>query len=212
MFSEGLKELDISNNPLGEKGLTHIMEMVRCNDSLTSLNVANCKLNVVGIDLFAEALRQNSKIRRFYIQDNDICEELYDLITAETDANALLVSIRTNPHSVAASSLASHVVVEFHVVLFRCHDFFTQVYLALARKLRFLSSGVLRMLHENASFTVVSSSVVCRKSFCTSVMMDIVFPQPLSPVKESLFLLEPPTRREILGEVRCVMSRKRCTR
>ena len=106
---EGLKELDISNNPLSEGGLEHVMQMVQRNDSLTTLNVSNCKFNVRGIEKFANALQSNSKIRKFHVHDNGIDKELFDLITAETDANALLISIRTNPQSIDANTLPKEV-------------------------------------------------------------------------------------------------------
>lgn len=105
-----MKDLNVSCNPLSELGLYHVIEMVRRNDSLTSLNVAGCKLNVKGIEHFANALKENSKIRKFHLYDNGIAKETYDLITAETDANALLISIRTNPQSVDAAELSPQVI------------------------------------------------------------------------------------------------------
>jgi hypothetical protein len=109
---EGLKDLDISGNPLGEMGLDNVMAMVWRNDSLTSFSVAKCKFNCMGIEKFAEALKTNSKIRKFSIHDNDIDDEIYDVITAETDANALLISIRTNPQSIDADTLPPHVSID----------------------------------------------------------------------------------------------------
>ena len=97
-------------------GLTNIMQMVQRNDSLTSLNVSKCKLNTNGIDLFAGALKVNSKIRRFFIHDNDLEKDMYEAITAETDANALLISIRTNPQSVDARTLETCVRNIFYFV------------------------------------------------------------------------------------------------
>ena len=91
-------------------GLEMVMAMVRRNDSLTSFSVSKCKLNTNGIDKFAEALKTNSKIRNFFVNENNINEDLYNAITAETDANSLLISIRTNPQSINAQTLPPHVI------------------------------------------------------------------------------------------------------
>ena len=99
----------ISGNPLGDMGLLNLMEMVRRNDSLTLLNVCNCKLNVNGIERFATALQANSKIRLFNINENHIDITTYKIITAETDANDLLISNRTNPLSVDTKNLGTEV-------------------------------------------------------------------------------------------------------
>lgn len=104
----------MSDNPLAEAGLIQVMEMVRRNDSLTSLNVSRCKLNCKGLEKFSEALRLNSKIRKFFVHDNGIAEDLYNIITAETDANALLISLKTNPQSIDANTLTEHVLDVFY--------------------------------------------------------------------------------------------------
>lgn len=94
-------------------GLQHIIDMVQRNDSLTSFNVSKCKLNTRGIENFPDALKKNSKIRKFYVHDNGLDADVYAAVTAETDANALLISIRTNPQSVDANALTAEVMQLF---------------------------------------------------------------------------------------------------
>lgn len=107
---EGLKDLNISHNRLGERGLAHLMAAVRSNDSLTSLDVSRCRLNVPGVEALAEALKDNSKIRNFSIADNNLTDEQYRTITAETTANGLLVLLRTKPHAVDTGTLSDPVI------------------------------------------------------------------------------------------------------
>ncbi len=89
--------------------MRHLIAAVQRNDSLTALNISNCGLNLSGIADLGNALKNNSKIRRFRIDLNDLPEEIFLHITAETDANALLVSLRTNPQSVDTGTLSAKV-------------------------------------------------------------------------------------------------------
>jgi Ran GTPase-activating protein (RanGAP) involved in mRNA processing and transport len=113
LHREGLKDLNISNNRLGERGLWHLVDAVRSNDSLTTLDVSNCRLNVPGVGALADALKENSKIRNFNIGDNGLTDEQYRTITAETTANGILVLLRTKPHAVDTGVLSDPVTFVF---------------------------------------------------------------------------------------------------
>lgn len=102
----------IGHNPLSDTGLKELVDMVQRNDSLTALDISNCKLNNShGIEKLVESFKKNSKIRKFNIDNNQIEFSVYTSINAEADANALLVSLRTNPQSIDSTTLQTQVKI-----------------------------------------------------------------------------------------------------
>ena len=86
-----------------------VIDSIQRNESLISLNISNCDLNQKGIDQIIIALRLNPKIRKLAINGNFLESNIFDLITAEADANALLMSLKTNAQSIDASTLHPNV-------------------------------------------------------------------------------------------------------
>ena len=66
-----LEYLDISSNPIGDKGITAIAEALN-NPSISELIVYNCNITVVGANKLAERLKYNHTIKILKLEDNDI--------------------------------------------------------------------------------------------------------------------------------------------
>jgi hypothetical protein len=137
----GIRDLDISSNPLGNRGILQLNNALRSSQTLTALNIAYCTVDTEGMDTFQRALRENPFIVKLDIRGNP-CSKLSEIQTvAEAAVNRFLVSISTNPMSVQADKITS---VEHHT---------------LAAKLRFLSPNALAGLHTNPSFNVPLSEM-----------------------------------------------------
>lgn len=120
---------------------------------------------------------------------------VYVCLQAEVEATRNVFSLQEDAHSIDASVLARY------------------AYLALARKLRYMPPAKLAALHANVSFTQVyqAAEVFC----CSAVTADnnhncrhidtihfvAIGVQPETEMQESLFLLEPPPRKALIGEV-----------
>ena len=66
-----LEYLDISSNPIGDKGIAAIAENLN-NSKICVLIVYNCNITVVGANKLAESLKYNQTIKILKLQDNDI--------------------------------------------------------------------------------------------------------------------------------------------
>ena len=137
----GIRDLDISSNPIGNRGVTHINKGLISSHTLTSLNVSYCQVDSVGMDTFQKALRENPYIVNLDIRGNP-CTKILEIKTlAEAAVNRFLVSITTDPKSVRADNITT---VEHYT---------------LADKLRFLSPNALAGLHGNPTFNVPLSDM-----------------------------------------------------
>ena len=66
-----LEYLDISSNPIGDKGIAAIAENLN-NSKICVLIVYNCNITVIGANKIAESLKYNQTIKILKLQDNDI--------------------------------------------------------------------------------------------------------------------------------------------
>ena len=66
-----LEYLNISSNPIGDKGITAIAKTLN-NSSISELIVYNCNITVVGANKLAESLKYNHTIKILKLEDNDI--------------------------------------------------------------------------------------------------------------------------------------------
>jgi hypothetical protein len=132
----GIRDLDISYNPIGSLGTTYLIPAVVRSETLEALNVAGCQMNTEDMYSFRDAMLLNGWIARLDVRFN-ICDPLSEAYAAaEGTANHSLVMLREDPQSVDATV------------------FIAAEYDALARKLRFLEQNVLRAMHHNHSFNI----------------------------------------------------------
>lgn len=137
----GIRELDVSSNPIGNRGIMHLNKGIMSSQTLTSLNVAYCQIDTEGMETFQKALRENPFIVKLDIRGNP-CSKLIEIKSvAEAAVNRFLVSITMDPKSVQADNIT--------------HTEHT----TLADKLRFLSPNALAGLHTNPSFNVPLSDM-----------------------------------------------------
>ena len=66
-----LEYLDISNNPIGDKGIAAIAENLN-NSSISELIVYNCNITVTGAKKLADSLTYSQTIKVLKLEDNDI--------------------------------------------------------------------------------------------------------------------------------------------
>lgn len=130
----GIRELDISSNPLGDIGITEISNCLNKSLTLTSLNVSHCQIELNGMESFHLELKENPFIVRLEIHNNYISKIVEMKVLAEAAVNRHLATITMNAKSINADELS---FVEYN---------------ALAYKLKFLSTNALAGLHLNESF------------------------------------------------------------
>ena len=52
--NNSLQELDMGFNPIGDDGMSSVADGLQCNNTLTKLDVPECKFSVKGIKWFAK--------------------------------------------------------------------------------------------------------------------------------------------------------------
>ena len=62
-----LTSLNISENPIGDNGVTHLVEALKQNKTLEELGISDCGITDAGVAALAEALRQKITLERLYI-------------------------------------------------------------------------------------------------------------------------------------------------
>jgi Ran GTPase-activating protein (RanGAP) involved in mRNA processing and transport len=145
----GLRDLDISFNPIGDLGAKFIGEAIPRSFTLEALNISGCEIPTSAMYDFAKAMSKNGYIGRFKVALN-ACDELSEEhAVAEGLANADLVSIRVDPLSVDPTTYTR----------FR--------YNALRYKLHLLDEKSLKGLHKNPGF-VIPLSGLREELFCLS--------------------------------------------
>lgn len=137
----GIRDLDLSSNPIGDKGAEHICEGIRRTETLSSILLNNCNISESGLSILIGALAANGTIINVSVNDNQCCQ--MSKIRAEAEASAVQVvqSLRKSPQSIDTSKLT------------------TAVYSSLAKKLRFLDRNILEALYSNPSFVVHNSEM-----------------------------------------------------
>jgi transcriptional antiterminator Rof (Rho-off) len=152
--------LILGSNPIGSEGLEILAPSLRINDTLTLLDISQCGYRTKSLTCLQEALRENSTILRMDTSRNKITNDGQEMIQAEVEASNCLLRLTRDVHSVNAQELP--LVVQS----------------ALQRKLRFLPTGVLQLLHTNPSFN-----------------------EPFSDMMDELHMLCPPNRHFLINKV-----------
>lgn len=133
---EGLRELDLSDNPLGPLGSSYMASFLKKSETLVKLNISNIGMDKDSSNLVLQSLKQNDALLELYASCNDISAVQEQILMAEINVNIILDTLRVDPLSVDAGRLSVF------------------VYEALANKLSFLSTTTLWGLWKNPSFNV----------------------------------------------------------
>lgn len=158
----GLRHIDISNNPLGDSGAAELAFGIKNTHTVQSLQLRFCDVAEDGMAAIREGLSCNCSIRHIDLEGNVLASQsLQKKAYAEVQAVNHIFELKTDPMAVNAGALSRY------------------EYLALAKKLHYLSPAELIALHSNESFN-----------------------EPESIMQESLHLLEPPPRHILIEEVR----------
>eukprot|EP01035_Chromulina_nebulosa_P029737 gene29737-39439_t len=118
----GMKVIDISNNFLLDGKAAALAHIISRTASLTKVNFSQCSLSDKAISSLASGLLDNFSIIDFNIFANpEVTRKTGTLFQAEVEANILLSTITNDPLAV------------------NCNELSNAVYIALQKKLRFLS-------------------------------------------------------------------------
>ena len=137
----GLKDINLSYNPLGDEGVMYMRDAISRSNTLVSLKLKSCNITDSGMKALHAVLAENSSILYLDVTENYAKLVLEAETSAEAEANRKLVDIRKDPMSVDTGKLTK------------------PVYIALKNKLRFLPSEALAQLHSNPSFNVDRSTM-----------------------------------------------------
>ena len=130
----GIRDLDISLNPIGALGIKYLCPAIERSESLQALSVAGCSIDTDSMYKFHKSIQRNAFIGRLDVSRNP-CDGLSEAYAAsEGTANAALVKLRENVNLIDAKKLSKF------------------QYTALKNKLKYLSKDVLYKLHKNPSF------------------------------------------------------------
>lgn len=150
----------MGSNPIGNNGLDLLSSALQINDTLTILDISNCGYRSTSLLKLQEALQHNSTLLRLDTSSNKVTKDSEEMAQAEVEASNCLLKLTNNVNSIDAKSLKPFVNK------------------ALERKLHFLSTGVLQLLHSNESFN-----------------------EPFSDMMDQLHLLCPPNRHNLITKV-----------
>jgi len=137
----GLTELYLSHNPLASEGILELCEALPSNYTLSVLALSACEIDRETMYVLQSALALNSSVIELDNTDNRVTPYVENLPQAEVEAMRIINSLKTHPLKANAA------------------NFNTQVYSAVAKKLRFLSEEHLAPLHANPSFNVVATEM-----------------------------------------------------
>ena len=70
-----VSSLSLFRNPIGDKGLQTIFDVLKQNNTLKCLNVAKCGMTDTGVASLANALHTNNTLETLYINGNDALTE-----------------------------------------------------------------------------------------------------------------------------------------
>jgi Ran GTPase-activating protein (RanGAP) involved in mRNA processing and transport len=153
----GLKDLDLSANPLGSHGVLYLDDALRTSTTLNFVKFSYCGFDTDTMKKLEDILKENPNIIYLDVEGNPCSELQYMLTTAQIEANRVLYLVTRDASAVNARELS------------------LVVYNAVAQKLKYLPSHVLRNLHNNPSFTEYDSYM-----------------------QVSLYLCEPPSRNSLI--------------
>lgn len=104
-YGSGLNELDLSGNPIGYEGVSHIAEALGKNDTLKSLKLSNCEIDDDGMKVLQAALSTNKCLTILDISHNISNKIFVASAQAESQANQLILNIREDPLIVNADRI-----------------------------------------------------------------------------------------------------------
>ena len=102
---DGIRDLDISSNPLGNIGIGYLNGAIIRSHTLTSLNTSYCQIDDGGIGAFQEALAANPFITQLDAHNNPISMNNEVKVLAEAAVNRYMVSLAKDPQAVDANSI-----------------------------------------------------------------------------------------------------------
>ena len=150
----------MGSNPIGNNGLNYLSASLQINDTISILDISNCGYRSSSLLILQNALQHNSTLLSLDTSSNKVTKDSEEMVQAEVEASNCLLKLTNNANSIDANLLP----------LF--------VNKALERKLHFLSTGVLQLLHSNPSFN-----------------------EPFSDMIDQLHLLSPPNRHNLITKV-----------
>jgi Ran GTPase-activating protein (RanGAP) involved in mRNA processing and transport len=103
---EGLKEIDLSCNPLRKLGLLALCRAIDRSDTLIILKVARCDIERDEMVLFRDSLAHNVLIEYLDVSENPASDVQEDMAQAEVEANRLIITLKKNPFAVDANQLS----------------------------------------------------------------------------------------------------------
>ena len=132
----GLKDLNLSQNPIGNTGLKLLSEALDRNHCLIALKLSECDVTNEGMERFLKTLQGNVSILWLDVTKNDARIVLTAETNAEAEANRLLKDVQIDAMSVNTGELSK------------------PVYIALKNKIHTLPEKTGFALHDNPSFNV----------------------------------------------------------
>lgn len=157
----GLLELALSQNALQAEGTLEICEAIKASYTLTHVSLAGCEIDRPSMFALKDALALNSTIISLDVSNNRVTPFVQANAESEVEAMRNILLLRKDPMKIDATKLSK------------------AIYSATAKKLRFLSTEVLRRLHHNESFNIIPSEM-----------------------RDNLHVLEPPGRVRMIGSIK----------
>ena len=94
-----IENLEISGNPIGDKGLQAIFNCLKQNNSLKVLDISHCGMTDAGVSSLAEAMNINTALERLYMYGNDaITDNGLICLVKVLSRNSRLVRLRLPRH------------------------------------------------------------------------------------------------------------------
>jgi len=109
-----LKDLNISSNPLGPEGVEHISEAISKSETITTLDLSDCRIDKKTNILLQSALVSNTHLTKLVLSSNTMTPLMEAKTQAEIEANKLLNLLSKNVHAVDANDLSSAVRIIVH--------------------------------------------------------------------------------------------------
>lgn len=107
-----LRELILSDNPLGDEGVKEIMEGLAENSSLAMIGLMNVKCD--DFTPVAEMLRKNTTLRSLYLNQNNINDETARVLLSAFEENKTLICL-----DLAHNNISKEIIVEIDKMMVR---------------------------------------------------------------------------------------------
>ena len=106
---QGVTELIIVNNKIGDNGIAHIATALQTNTTMTVLNIMTCSISDEGAESLARALAVNRSLQELNIRDNEIGDNGIAHIATALQTNTTMTGLNITQCSISdkgAESLA----------------------------------------------------------------------------------------------------------